>query len=284
MLSKKIGLLVSGSLLIGAAVACGHKIDKAKNDKPASQVTDPNKPKTPANPAAPTADEGKAGQPGKIILTLAALNDDKSAKNDLIDVFFRTGKDKDGKAEELTAMKPQLVQALESADEKTLKEIKDLKTFTNLGCSEDQLKNVTLTDLKEEKANDVQEDGLLVVRANVVAICGAAPNATMTLINADTLFLAEAKASVRAVGNNESITLRANRLILQGLSEITATEAESNTPSTDAGIRIAVVVGEKIEARQDGSLSLAAIGSSAIKKAATAQPQAAAPTRQEAQR
>lgn len=276
MSHKKMSLFISGCLIVGAAVACGHKVDRDKNDKGDSAKTKTAADKTKAE------QEGKGGQPGIPVIGLNAMDSDGKIVDGL-HFNMLTGKGADGKQAPLTTQaKP--VKSLSESDEKALKDVKALKTYINVGCSEDQLKDVSLSGLTKQDAPKVYEDGIYSVKANVVTLCGDLQPFLMASFTADTILVSDAKSTLRARSGSESVSFRANRLIIKGNSEIKVVELDATSTPVE---RVMVIVNDKVEVKNVGQLTLTTQGADAgsstpPSKALLAQKEAAKKAAEEA--
>lgn len=219
-------MFVSGFVVLGL-IACGSKVDKAKNNKMDSSQ---------AKVSAKAKDVKRIALSGDAVLGVQNLEIPEIAA-----------------ALKVAPGQYTLSATLSEENKTNLKSVASLKSKAVIGCSDAQLADLPVqSDLA---AVDVKADAnVLAVAANTIVVCGEqALKASRLSLRADKLILRDAKISMTVNAESESAYLGANQLVLVGQNSLTVREKDAKT----AAKRIDLVVSEKIDQRtQDATLAL----------------------------
>ncbi len=203
------------------------------------------------------------GQPGSIKVS-GIIVKDNTTTDSRITILSRAGIGKDGTPANLgRTTQPQLSSKNEKLD---LSKLAEQKNLISLGCD-----GKTVDGFAKDQSLEIQKlpapasEGVLTISAKTIVLCGhmdkintASLRGSFITFNADELILDQVDYSL--IGMNGSLVFNANKLLLQGTSQIATKGFDSSltlplTPSLEFNVL------KEISSSEDGKLVLKSAGS-----------------------
>ncbi len=256
---KKSVYIWTAIVLVAAGCSVKSSDDKKSSDE-ANQAVDEMIKKSQQDVDVLTNSLYYGGQPGKITVKgmVVKKTNDQYQLDERITIAQKAGKGNKGVIQ-ISVSEKNKAERSEVADVKPLAQLKDSKTFINIGC--ENLSPADTEGLKEESNKGLTES-VLALSASKIFICGPQVlTQSFVSIYADQLILKDGALEVKSIVGY--LTVSANNIFLEGKSSLKTSGIDS-TISVLQAPTLDLVVGSEIQG--EGSLLLESLGGNCVQE------------------